>query len=164
MRRLRLIGLAVVVFIVVAVAADRLALFVWRARIQHYYERLSRSVERAGKVDPLHYYDPSSQPMVIASGSKGNWQVPLLTVSFAGPKPDGLMVDGNGGLVFVYKPPIMAWSRHLPFLGRPSRAIQGSDLYAFNDIYFLSIHTLEGRPGGETLAKPSVRLEHGLPF
>ena len=88
---------------------------------------------------------------------------PLLEARFGGPAPDHITVDGNGGLSLFYVPPLLAWSRHIP-LAYPKTAIQGSDLYPYNDVYIIQIWTLESRPGGKVLRAPSVTLDHGLPF
>jgi len=156
-----LIGLAV---ITVATAVDRAALMVWRFRISHFSGRLERAA-RADIADPTYYYHPD-RALLVSTGVRKGCSVPLLTVLLKGPKPDQVIVDGDGGLVLVYTPPMLAWSRHTPFLGRPRIPRQGSDIYAFNDIYFLHIMTVAFDPkgNGKALKTPIVNLEHGLPF
>jgi hypothetical protein len=97
------------------------------------------------------------------SGERNAWAVPLLEVSYGGPEPTAITVDGNGGLSLTYLPPLLAWTRHVPWAYN-QHPIQGSDTYPYNDVYILQISTLEGRPGGKELAAPVVNLEHGLSF
>jgi hypothetical protein len=140
-------------------ATDRISLLLWRARINAYYRELRASADQiahAGKREV-----PAGR--ISWAGTRDIWQVPLLEVSFGGPAPESVVVDGNGGLSFVYAPPICAWSRHAPWAFNRS-AQQGSDIYAYNDVYILKIETLEGRPGGRELPAPSVTLDHGFPF
>ena len=160
--RMRRIFLAIGCILFALVVIDRAALAVWRIRIDRLAQRFANSAEtKAG--DPTSYYHPK-RPLVVSTGVRVACAVPLLTVMLDGPKPDQLVVDGKGGLSLVYTPPALAWSRHLPFVGHPRVPIQGSDIYAFNDIYFLSIWTVEPGDAGKALRTPIVKLEHGLPF
>ena len=157
-RILRRVGVFVFLLFLAAFVVDRLSLVVWRFRIERYAEKLRRAAANP---------DVSKQgnrPVLSASHDTGPWRVPYLEVMVAGPKPSWVTVDGNGGLNFFYLPPLTAWSRHLPFLGHPRPVIQGSDVFAYNDVYTIKIWTLESRPAGKPLARPSVVLEHGLPF
>jgi hypothetical protein len=152
---------AVVVIVVLAAACvlDRVTLLIWRYRIEAYHGKLQRSATQLARAHTR--FVPGA--VISWSGTRDVWQVPLLEVAFGGPAPTTITVDGNGGLNFLYAPPLLAWSRHVPWaFTRP--AMQGSDTFAYNDVYILRIETLQGQPGGKELASPTVELEHGLPF
>jgi hypothetical protein len=159
MKGLRFLMGAVALAIALAFTLDRVALLVWRFRVERYANQLRQSAAqlRAGK------RGPHLAPRMSWSGSRNAWAVPLLEVSYGGPKPTIITVDGNGGLNFTYLPPLLAWSRHVPWAYN-RHPIQGSDVYPYNDVYILQISTLEGQPGGKDLPSPTVNLEHGLPF
>ena len=159
MRRARIVLFSLLALGLLALAVDRAALFVWRRQIIHYHARLARSSERLSKAHS-RYVESS---LISWSGDRDIWQVPLLEVAFGGPSPTSVTVDGNGGLNFLYAPPLLAWSRHVPWAFRRP-IIQGSDTYAYNDVYIIRINTLESRPSGKVLPMPTVELQHGLPF
>jgi hypothetical protein len=149
-----LLGLATL-----AVATDRLALLVWRARVVAY----SRALETAVAKSTLGAPAVSEQPLLCFSHGRGEWQVPLLEVVLRGPTPEMVTVDGNGGLNLLYVPPLLAWSRHVPWVYQ-RRVIQPGDTYPYNDIYLLKVWTVEDRHGGGDLPQPKVQLDHGFPF
>ena len=156
------LGRVLFVLVGVAVAAivvDRLALWIWRYRVNAYFVSLKKSAEL------LKQPRSRNQPTVILSwsGGRNHWQVPLLEVAMEGPRPSHITVDGNGGLNLFYVPPLLAWSRHVPWAYNRN-PIQGSDIYPYNDVYIIQVWTLESRPGGKELPYPTVTLEHGLPF
>jgi len=149
-----LVGVAVA-----AIVVDRLALWIWRYRVNGYFITLKRSAEL---LKPSR--NPNQPTGILSwSGDRDDWQVPLLEVAMEGPRPSHITVDGNGGLNLFYVPPLCAWSRHVPWAYNRN-PIQGSDVYPYNDVYIIQIWTLESRPGGKELPYPSVALEHGLPF
>jgi len=148
----------IVTLSVVAVAVDRVTLWIWRYRINAYYQSLRAS---AGRLANRHgLFDPDS--LVNASHDKEPWPVPLLEVAFQGPDPQRVIVDGDGGLNFFYTPPLLAWSRHVPWAYRHP-VIQGSDIYPYNDVYMVRIATQES-PHKKVFLVPQVSLDHGLPF
>ena len=142
-----------------AVATDRIALIVWRYRVNHYFAQLEHSADLLSSAKARH----AEGSLISWSGERNSWQVPLLEITACGPQPDEITVDGNGGLNLVYLPPLLAWSRHVPWAFN-QHPIQGSDIYPENDLYTIQIFTLEGRPGGKELPSPTVGIEHGLPF
>jgi hypothetical protein len=145
--------------IALAFAVDRVALIVWRFRVERYAQQLRASAQtlKRGKTGPF------ISPSMSWSGERNAWAVPLLEVSYGGPEPTAITVDGNGGLSLTYLPPLLAWTRHVPWAYN-QHPIQGSDTYPYNDVYILQISTLEGRPSGKVLASPEVVLDHGFPF
>jgi hypothetical protein len=152
-RRAILIGMAI--FIIGAFATDRVALAVWRWRIERYGETLRRefsavSAKRSSTVG----FNPS----------RGECPVSFVQIRLLGPRPRFVIVDGNGGLDMEYAPPWLAWSRYLPYLNPRRQVVQGSDEYPFNDVYILKIATKEDKRNGRDLPVPRVTLEHGLPF
>jgi hypothetical protein len=159
MRRFRIVITVLAAVMVVALIVDRLALLVWRFRIERYAQQLRESAGqlRTGKSGP------HIASLMSWSGDQDSWAVPLLEVQYGGPEPSIITVDGNGGLNLMYLPPTLAWTRHVPWAYN-RHPMQGSDTYPYNDVYHLQIFTLEGRPGGKVLASPTVALEHGLPF
>jgi hypothetical protein len=150
---------AIVAVIALALIIDRVALIVWRFRVERYAQQLRESAAQLkGGKRGAHI-----APLMSWSGDQDRWAVPLLEVSYQGPEPAVITVDGNGGLNLTYLPPSLAWTRRVPWAYN-RHPIQGSDMYPYNDVYILQIFTLEGRPGGKPLSSPAVTLEHGLPF
>jgi hypothetical protein len=142
-----------------AVATDRIALLVWRARVISYSHALETAAVESIKGGP----NSSRPPLMIHSGGRGKWQVPLLEVAIRGPAPEAVTVDGNGGINLLYVPPLLAWSRHVPWAYRRP-VVQAGDLYPYNDVYLIKLSTLEDKPGGQDLQVPKVQLEHGFPY
>lgn len=159
MRLLRIATAAVVATVIAAYVVDGATLFIWRFRVERYTDELRESAAhlRSGKAGP------HAAARMAWSGDQNSWAVPLLEVENGGPRPSVITVDGNGGLNFMYLPPLLAWTRHVPWAYN-RHPIQGSDTYPYNDVYTLRISTLEGRPRGKVLPSPTVELEHGLPF
>jgi hypothetical protein len=156
MRRLRVPLLVLLFCIGAAIAVDRVALVTWRARVERYAHEL----ERAAESPPAR---ASLANLLVTTRDGGPWRVPLLEIRVKGPKPSRVTVDGNGGLNLLYEPPSLAWSRHIG-LAQRRPVVQGSDSYSYNDVYVLKIWTVQARPGGLVLDRPTVTLEHGLPF
>jgi hypothetical protein len=156
MKRVLIAVVLVVILALSAVALDRIALMVWRARIQQYSEKL-RAAAPTSTSGTL-----SLDRLLTSTADADRWLVPLLDVRLEGPKPTRITVDGNGGLNLWYEPPTLAWSRHVG-LGQQRPMMQAADLYSYNDVYILKIWTVEARPGGKALGHPSVELDHGLP-
>jgi hypothetical protein len=158
-RRVRRIIAIGVCLIVVALVTDRLALFVWRSRVLSFFHAL-----QAASAKHVNWIEPVRENPLLSWSTRGNlWPVPLLEVSLRGPVPDTVTVDGNGGLNLFYTPPLLAWSRHVPwaYARRPN---SGSDEFPYNDVYMIKIRTIEGNPPGRVLALPNVILDHGLPY
>ena len=149
--------ISALIFGVLAVAVDRTALAIWRWRVRRYYEALSSAVAA------LPSGPPSAAGLVQWSGGRHGWHVPLLSVSLTGPVPSSVLVDGSGGLSLTFAPPVAAWSRHVPYLTRRTVSL-GSEVFPYNDVYFVRVSAVEGHPGGLDLSKPIVSIEHGLPF
>ncbi len=157
-RSFKKIVLAVAAVIVLAIAVDRVTLAIWRFRVRSFAQRLS-----AGAKTLNHRRSTDSSSLISWSGDRSVWAVPYLELALSGPKPTIVTVDGNGGLDFTYVPPLLAWSRHVPWaFNRP--VIQGADVFAYNDVYILKIATLDDRPNGDVLVAPEITLDHGLPF
>ena len=149
---------AVAIIITLAIAVDRVALVVWRFRVQSFAQRLSAAAKTL-----KHRRSTDSSNLISWSGDRSVWAVPYLELALTGPKPTVITVDGNGGLDFTYAPPVLAWSRHVPWaFNRP--VMQGADVYAYNDVYILKIATLDDHPNGHVLAAPEITLDHGFPF
>jgi hypothetical protein len=158
MRFFKTTSLAVVVVIALALGLDRVSLAIWRWRVESFAERLTA----AAKTLKQHRSADTSN-LLSWSGDRSIWAVPYLELALTGPQPAVVTVDGNGGLDFTYVPPLLAWSRHVPWaFTRP--ALEGADVYAYNDVYILKIATLDDRPNGHVLPSPSVTLDHGFPF
>jgi hypothetical protein len=151
--------LGAIILVVIAFAVDRVALLVWRLRVSAVGDALQAAAEELGK--PAK--DLERRPLIIWSGTRDKWQVPLLDVAIRGPVPEAVSVDGNGGLTLLYLPPLLAWTRHVPWAYRRP-VIQSPDIYPYNDIYLIRISTLESKPQGKELRLPRVQLEHGYPF
>jgi hypothetical protein len=160
MRRLRRVLLVVFVITAAAVATDRIALWVWRAPVWLYGDALERAAaELASGV--VHH---SSRPLIVCSDGDGPSQTPLLQVALRGPRPDEVTVSGNhAGITLLYIPPMLAWSRHVPWAYR-REIIQSSDLYPYNDVYVIRVYIGEIRPKGRAREVPRVEFDHGLPF
>jgi MFS family permease len=152
-RRAILIGMAI--FIIGAFATDRVALAVWRWRLEHYCEKLCREFALGPSKSEIIGFGPGRP------GDGG--RVPLVEIRLLGPRPWDITVDGNGGLNLLYTPPWLAWSRYLPYLNPRRMVARGSDMFPFNDVFILRIQTVEERRDGRDLPVPKVTLEHGLP-
>jgi hypothetical protein len=153
--RRRAVVIGVVVFIGLAVAADRVSLAVWRWRLGHYCEKLRREFALGPSKSQIIGFGPGRP------GDGG--RVPLVEILLLGPRPRDIIVDGNGGLNLMYAPPWLAWSRYFPYLNPRRMVGDGSGIFPFNDVYILRIQTVEDRRNGRDLPVPCVTLQHGLP-
>jgi len=156
MRRLLILLGLLVAAVACMVAVDRVALALWRFRVNRFADRVRAAVSAFDQTDPNRF-----NSIVAFSADPGPWRVSGLQLRMVGPSPAYVTVDGNGGLNLTFLPPALAWSRNR--LLHRSPQVSGT-FYPLNDVYVLRITSIVGRPPGLVLPKPEVSLHHGLPF